>query len=185
MPLPPCSRVMTRTEDAVIVWSRHKLEFQSRRISYPGFLQSSAVRFVELSSETNPEQPRSLKKGSAAARLGVRHADRDQGDRSLRSMREPSLWRTPRIEGLQCLALGVVLYRRSPAPSGRVDFVLRKIADAVRHYGRSGAQCREASGGAQDRVDRGLVTHSIVFLAQRSERFGVILLRLLRPGLAH
>ena len=86
MPLPPCSRVMTRTEDAVIVWSRHKLRFQPRRISYAGFLQSSAVRFVELCSETNPQQSRSLKKGSAAA-VGVRHADRQHGDRSLRSIK--------------------------------------------------------------------------------------------------
>jgi len=77
---------MTRTEEALIVWSRHKLRFQPRRISYAGFLQSSAVRFVELSSETNPEQPRSLKKGSAAARLGVRHADCEQGDRSVRAI---------------------------------------------------------------------------------------------------
>jgi len=34
------------------------------------------------------------KKGSADASVGIRHADREQGDRSLRSMREASLWRT-------------------------------------------------------------------------------------------
>jgi len=68
MPLPPCSRVMTRTQDAVIVWSRHKLRFQPRRISYPGFLQSSAVRFVELCSDPNPEQSRSLQKKGALLR---------------------------------------------------------------------------------------------------------------------
>ena len=116
MPLPPCSRVMRRTEDAVIVWTRHKLEFQSRRISYPGFLQSSAVRFVELSSETNPEKPRFVKKGSAAAQVGVRHADRKQGDRSLRAIEELSLWRTRCESGVKN---GRLHYLRTKSSSNR------------------------------------------------------------------
>jgi hypothetical protein len=34
------------------------------------------------------------KKGSAAAQVGVRHADREQGDRSVHAIKEPSPWRT-------------------------------------------------------------------------------------------
>jgi hypothetical protein len=36
----------------------------------------------------NPEQPRFVKKGSAAASVDVRHADREQGDRSVRAITE-------------------------------------------------------------------------------------------------
>src|SRR5215469_5739788 len=103
------------------------------------------------------------KKGLPPASVGVRYADRKQGDRSVCPIKTSFAMENHSIEGPLCLPLKVVLYRRSSAPSGRVDFVLRKIADAVRHYGRSGVQCREASGGAQNRVDRGLVTHGIVF----------------------
>ena len=35
----------------------------------------------------NPERPRSVKKGSAIASVGLRYADREQGDRSLRSLK--------------------------------------------------------------------------------------------------
>ena len=39
----------------------------------------------------NPEQPRSVKKRSAAASVGVRHADSEQGDRPICQIKEPSL----------------------------------------------------------------------------------------------
>ena len=42
----------------------------------------------------NREQPRSVKKGSAAAPVGVRRAHCDQGDRCVPAIRVPSLWGT-------------------------------------------------------------------------------------------
>jgi hypothetical protein len=57
-------------------------------------MEARSSSWVREQIEHDPEQSGSVKKGSAAASLGVRHADFEQGDRSVHAITEPSLWRT-------------------------------------------------------------------------------------------
>ena len=61
--------------------------------------QSSYSGFVELGSgpnrARNPERPRSVKKGSAAASVGVRRADREEGDRSVHARKRAFAMENP------------------------------------------------------------------------------------------
>jgi hypothetical protein len=55
--------------------------------------------FSQADRELDPEERRSVKKGSAAASVGVRHTDGKQGHRSFRAIKEPSRWRTRNERG--------------------------------------------------------------------------------------
>src|SRR5258706_16302365 len=71
--------------------------------------------------------------------------------------------------------------RGTPLPSPRVGLPAHPYRVIDRD---SGAQSRRTAGRLEDRVEGAPLADGIVLLAQRRERFGVILLRLLGPGAA-
>jgi hypothetical protein len=66
--------------------------------------------FLRADRELDPEEPRPVKKGSVAARVGVRPADCEQGNRSVRAIEEPSRWRTRNERGAK---IGRLRYLRT------------------------------------------------------------------------
>ena len=85
-------------QDEGIAGVRTSSDFSRKESLSPGFIQSSAVRWSSYVAEQIEHEilnSRDLsKKGSAAASVGLRRADREEGDRSVRAIKKPSLWRT-------------------------------------------------------------------------------------------